>query len=61
MTKKKRTPVENERREKIRELMKISNVGSMEDIQKLFKFTPYKLFTQNSGLTQKTKVSLHKS
>lgn len=61
MTKKKRTPVENERREKIRELMKISNVGSMEDIQKLFKFTPYKLFTQNSGLTQKTKVSLRKS
>ena len=39
MTKKKRTPEENERREKIRELLKISNVGSMEDIQKLFKET----------------------
>ena len=36
MSRKKRTPEENERREKIRELLKISNVGSMEDIQKLF-------------------------
>ena len=39
MSRKKRTPEENERREKIRELLKISNVGSMEDIQKLFKET----------------------
>lgn len=39
MARKKRTPEENERREKIRELLKISNVGSMEDIQKLFKET----------------------
>ena len=39
MSRKKRTSEENERREKIRELLKISNVGSMEDIQKLFKET----------------------
>ena len=39
MSRKKRTPEENERREKIRELLKISNVGSMEDIQNLFKET----------------------
>ena len=39
MSRKKRTPEENERREKIRELLKRSNVGSMEDIQKLFKET----------------------
>lgn len=39
MARKKRAPEENERREKIRELLKISNVGSMEDIQKLFKET----------------------
>ena len=39
MSRKKRTPEENERREKIRELLKMSNVGSMEDIQKLFKET----------------------
>lgn len=39
MSRKKRTAEENERREKIRELLKISNVGSMEDIQKLFKET----------------------
>ena len=39
MSRRKRTPEENERREKIRELLKISNVGSMEDIQKLFKET----------------------
>ena len=39
MSRRKRTPEENERREKIRELLRISNVGSMEDIQKLFKET----------------------
>lgn len=39
MSRRKRTPEENERREKIRELLKISNVGSMEDIQNLFKET----------------------
>ena len=39
MSRRKRTPEENERREKIRELLKISNGGSMEDIQKLFKET----------------------
>lgn len=39
MARKKRTPEENERREKIRELLSLSNVGSMEDIQNLFKET----------------------
>ena len=39
MARKKRTPEENERREKIRELLRLSNVGSMEDIQNLFKET----------------------
>ena len=32
MSRRKRTPEENERREKIRELLRLSNVGSMEDI-----------------------------
>ena len=35
----KRTPEEKARREKIRELLQISNIGSMEDIQSLFKET----------------------
>lgn len=39
MSKRKRTPEENARREKIRELLELSNVGSMEDIQALFKET----------------------
>ena len=39
MARRKRTPEENERREKIRELLRLSNVGSMEDIQNLFKET----------------------
>ena len=39
MTRRNRTPEENARREKIRELLQMSNVGSMEDIQNLFKET----------------------
>ncbi len=37
MSRKNRTPEEKERRAKIRELLQMSNVSSMEDIQKLFK------------------------
>ena len=36
---KKRTPEENARREKIRELLQLANIGSMDDIQDLFKET----------------------
>ena len=32
-----RTPEENARREKIRELLQMTNIGSMDDIQNLFK------------------------
>ena len=39
MTRRKRTPEENARREKIRELLQLANVGSMDDIQELFKDT----------------------
>ena len=39
MTRKKRTPEENARREKIRELLQLANIDSMEDIQSLFKET----------------------
>ena len=39
MTRKNRTPEENARREKIRELLQVSNVSSMDDIQSLFKET----------------------
>ena len=35
----KRTPEEKARREKIRELLQLSNIGGMEDIQSLFKET----------------------
>ena len=36
---KKRTPEENARQEKIRELLQTANIGSMDDIQNLFKET----------------------
>ena len=36
---KKRTPKENARRSKIRELLDMSNITSMDDIQNLFKET----------------------
>lgn len=39
MARKKRSPEENERRAKIRELLQASNISSMEDIQNLFKET----------------------
>ena len=39
MARKKRTPEENARREKIRELLQMANIGSMGDIQSLFKET----------------------
>ena len=39
MARKNRTPEENERRTKIRELLQSSNISSMDDIQDLFKGT----------------------
>ena len=39
MGRKNRTPEENARRAKIRELLQVSNIGSLEDIQNLFKET----------------------
>ena len=39
MARKNRTPEEKARREKIRELLQMANIGSMEDIQNLFKET----------------------
>ena len=39
MAKKNRTPEENARREKLRELLQMANIGSMDDIQNLFKET----------------------
>ncbi len=39
MSRRNRTPEENGRREKIKELLQIANVGSMADIQNLFKET----------------------
>lgn len=37
MARKYRTPEENARQEKIRELLQMANIGSMDDIQNLFK------------------------
>ena len=39
MARKNRTPEENARRGKIRELLQMANIGSMDDIQSLFKET----------------------
>ena len=39
MSRKNRTPEENARRAKIRELLQVGNISSMDDIQNLFKET----------------------
>ena len=39
MARKKRIPEENARKEKIRELLQMANIGSKDDIQSLFKET----------------------
>ena len=39
MARKNRTPEEKARREKIRELLQMANIGSMEDIRSLFRET----------------------
>ena len=39
MSRKNRTPEENERRSKIRELLQMGGISSMDDIQNLFKET----------------------
>ena len=39
MSRKNRSPEEKARRGKIRELLQMANIGSMEDIQSLFKET----------------------
>ena len=39
MARKNRSPEETARREKIRELLQMANIGSMDDIQNLFKET----------------------
>ena len=39
MSRKNRTPEENERRAKIRELLQMGGISSMDDIQNLFKET----------------------
>lgn len=39
MARKERTPEKNVRREKIRELLQLANIGSMDDIQELFRKT----------------------
>ena len=39
MARRNRSPEENARRERIRELLQMANIGSMDDIQNLFKET----------------------
>ncbi len=45
MARKNRAPEEKARREKIRELLQMANIGSMDDIQNLFKETTAPTFT----------------
>ena len=49
MARKNRTPEENARREKIRELLQVANIGSMDDIQNLFKETIAEFNGERSG------------
>lgn len=51
MSRKTRSPEEQARRAKIRELLQASNIGSMEDIQNLFKETIAE-FMENSLETE---------
>ena len=44
MSRKNRTPEENERRAKIRELLQMGGISSMDDIQNL---GPVKIYAQN--------------
>ena len=55
MARKNRTPEEKARREKIRELLQMANIGSMDDIQNLFKET-ISSFTQ--GFVSRNSVDL---
>ena len=50
MGRRNRSPEEQERRAKIRELLQLSNVSSMEDIQNLFKETIAEGYRTHSGL-----------
>ncbi len=47
MARKKRRPEESARREKIRELLQMANIDSMDDIQNLFKETQNYSFLRN--------------
>ena len=47
MARKNRSPEENARREKIRELLQMANIGSMDDIQNLFKETIAEFMCKN--------------
>ena len=49
MAREKRTPEENARREKIRELLQMANIGSMDDIQNLFKENHCRIHGEWSG------------
>ncbi len=58
MARKNRTPEEKARREKIRELLQMANIGSMDDIQNLFKetITP-SIFTVNDMFEEALQVT----
>ena len=49
MTRRDRTPEEKARREKIRELLQLANIGSMDGIQDLFKETIAEFMEGRSG------------
>ena len=53
MTRRKRSPEENERRAKIRELLLSSNISSMEDIQDLFRYCRQKCCFVVCGIMKK--------
>ena len=50
MARKNRTPEENERRTKIRELLQSSNISSMDDIQDQFKETIAEFMENTAGI-----------
>ena len=56
MARRKRSPEENARREKIRELLQLANIGSMDDIQRLLR-TPLSKITSTGEIEQRFRLN----
>ena len=58
MSRKNRSPEENARREKIRKLLQMANIGSMDDIQNPVSYTHLDVYKRQLQYTLASKVSV---